>query len=26
MRKEIPAELGNLGQRKPGVVTEAGTD
>lgn len=26
MRKEIPAELGNLGQRKPGIVTEAGTD
>lgn len=26
MRKEIPAELGNLGQRKPGVVREAGTD
>lgn len=26
MRKEIPAELGNLGQRKPGVVTEVGTD
>lgn len=26
MRKEIPAELGNLGQRKPGIVTEAGRD
>lgn len=26
MRKEIPAELGNLGQRTSGIVTEAGTD
>lgn len=26
MRKEIPAELGHLGQKKTGIVTEAGTD